>query len=91
MARSEIQEKVEMVACADFILQKRYMSTPPRKVDVYDENEFLNGGEGDREDGEEEEDEADGEGTFRIISMSKRTDSTVRKSTDRANDKSAGT
>ena len=87
MARSEIQEKVEMVACADFILQKRYMSTPPRKVDVYDENEFLDGGEGD---GEEEEEDADGEGTFRI-SMSKRTDSTVRKSTDRANDKSAGT
>ena len=40
MAREEIREKVNMVASADYLLQKRYMSTPPRKIDVYNDGEF---------------------------------------------------
>ena len=53
MAREEIREKVEMVASADYVLQKRYMSTPPRKIDVYNDGEFdeeVEGGVGDGRD-----------------------------------------
>ena len=56
MAREEIREKVEMVASADYVLQKRYMSTPPRKIDVYNDGEFdeegeeVEGGEGNGRD-----------------------------------------
>ena len=87
MARSEIQGKVDMVSCADFILQKRYMSTPPRKVDVYDDDEFDDGGSS--QEGQGEMDDQGEDGTFRLnLSSSKRSDS-LRKSTERS-DKSAG-
>ena len=56
MAREEIREKVEMVASADYVLQKRYMSTPPRKIDVYNDGEFDEEGEGGEANGRDDVD-----------------------------------
>ena len=43
MSREEIREKVGMVASADFLLQQRYVSMKPRKIDIYNDDDYRTG------------------------------------------------